>query len=334
MVFVGCSAPTCSRSTKPPDPVVAPPVPTAVASAVASAEEGPKQQEPMSAAMSEVSDYIDHLRRGGRRSIHYVEPQEREEHAFTEWVAAVARGAQKDTEPTVNPPSGFVLQRFQGGMWLLSEGQQRRGAGAVVIRIGPAAPMLVEAPHTFFDSGTLPIALAVFERQHARALLVNTAHRYVARLGKEPEQNAREEDSTASISDVAHTKRSFFLAAHNALLAVDPGAWTVQLHGFQDASAKGVDVILSASVTNADTTPVARELGDLLGAASVRTYPDEIKVLGALTNIQAESSKRAGAPFLHIEMSRSLRDKLVADTTLRSRFAAAIAPVRRADLER
>ncbi len=42
-------------------------------------------------------------------------------------------------------------------------------------------PLIVEAPHTFFDRGTLPVALAIFEAQRARALILNTSHRYGGR---------------------------------------------------------------------------------------------------------------------------------------------------------
>jgi hypothetical protein len=268
---------------------------------------------------------LDELRRGGRGVVPYVEPTAEEASAFGAWVLAVARAARAGQEPAVSPPPGFALERLDD-LWILAEQQgRRRGAGAVAVRVGPATSRIVEAPHTFFDAGTLPPALAAFRAQRARALIVNTVHRYAA-VGLRPPGRGldAEEPDEPCPSDVAHAPSSFFLAAHEALLAAEPGIWTVQLHGFSDATARGASVILSAAGTVADTAPAAGALGALLGADRVRRYPDEIRVLGGLTNVIAQSSARRGAPFLHVEIARSTRDRLLADGALLARFAAAL----------
>ncbi len=197
----------------------------------------------------------------------------------------------------------------------------------MVVRVGPAAARVVEAPHTFFDAGTLPLALEAFRALGARALLVNTVHRY-ARSGLRAPARAEDEGEPAGPcpSDVAHAPSSFFLAAHEAWLVAEPGMGTVQLHGFADATAPGVTVILSAAGTTAETAPAAGALGALLGGHRVRRYPETIGVLGGLTNVVAQGSARRGAPFLHVEVARSLRDRLVADGALRASFAAALDP--------
>jgi len=61
-----------------------------------------------------------------------------------------------------------------------------------------------------------------------------------------------------------------------------------------------------------------------LGDTGVRAFPTEIGVLGGLTNVQARSSARAGSPFYHIEIGRSLRDRLGKDAAARRRFAEAL----------
>ena len=268
---------------------------------------------------------LEALRKGGRRDVPYRPPTPDEERAYSDWVKAVARAAIASETPTAAPPPGFALERISD-VWLLSETpEMRRGAGAIALRIGRAAPVLVEAPHTFFDMGTLPVALDAFDAGRCRALLINTVHRYASGR-QEAEVPEGEEDRGDALSDVAHAASSFFLAAHRSLLTAEPGAWTVQLHGFADDRAPSVEVILSASVTPAPLAPVAARARAVLGD-TIRRYPDEIRILGALTNVEAAASRDAAAPFLHVEMSRSLRDRLTADAPLRRRVAAAFVPV-------
>ena len=45
-----------------------------------------------------------------------------------------------------------------------------------------------------------------------------------------------------------------------------------------------------------------------------------------MTNVEAKASRQAGAPFLHVEVGRVLRNRLVADEMLARRFAAALLP--------
>ncbi|WP_437751656.1 hypothetical protein [Sorangium sp. So ce1389] len=118
------------------------------------------------------------LRKGGRHLI-AEPPDDAEDVTYVAWVAAAGLAAQSRQPPPAAPP-GFALRPVPGrDLWVLSDdGPRRRGVAVVVLRAGPAAPLIVEAPHTFFDRGTLPIALAVFQAQRARALIVNTSHRY------------------------------------------------------------------------------------------------------------------------------------------------------------
>ncbi|WP_437573311.1 hypothetical protein [Sorangium sp. So ce887] len=154
-------------------------VPTGVATATATAEPtGVEAQAADSGEQRALDEQIAPLRKGGRHLI-AEPPDDAEEEAYVAWVAAAGLAAQNRQPPPAAPP-GFALRVVPGrDLWVLSEdGSRRRGAAAVVLRAGAAAPLIVEAPHTFFDRGTLPVALAVFEAQRARALVVNTSHRY------------------------------------------------------------------------------------------------------------------------------------------------------------
>ncbi len=281
---------------------------------------GATEPLPPSEGIPALAARLEALRLGGRRDVPYRPPQPEEELAYTEWVTAVTRAAIAGETPTAAPPPGFALERVHD-VWLLAEeADGRRGAGAVAVRIGGAAPALVEAPHTFFDMGTLPIALAAFDAGRCRALLVNTVHRHAAGGG---DTGAGEDDGGGFVSDVAHAPSSFFLAAHRALLGLAPAPATVQIHGFADHNAPGAGVILSASGSSAPLDGVADRLRAVVGDG-VRRYPAEVSVLGGLKNVQAAASRTAGAPFLHVEISRTLRDRLAADDALRRRAGAAL----------
>ncbi|EYF02842.1 hypothetical protein [Chondromyces apiculatus] len=280
---------------------------------------------------SAIEELLKEARRGGGREVAFVVPGEDEVKRHAALVAALARrgmGAQAPAaEVLAREVAGVGEKPLPGGEGgaLLGNGievravagrhdllaiveapDRRRGAGAILLRLGPARPVLVEAPHTFYDGGTLPIAIAAFEGLRARALLINTVHRYASIGHKAP----ADEEMGGSDSDVAHAPSSHFLGAHEALLEVEPQLLTVQLHGFKDASAPGVDMVVSASRTKLKIGPVAEVLRTHLAPAVVRAFPDEIDRLGGTTNAQAAVSRRRGAPFLHVEMSRALRDRL------------------------
>lgn len=275
---------------------------------------------------------LDELRRGGRETP-YAEPTDGELDAYQSFVAAALVAARADGAPPV-PPKGFAIEAMTattGPLWIIAEqATRRRGAGAIVLRRGSARDVGIEAPHTFFDVGTLPIALAAFEQTRARFLLVNTVHRYATRLqqraGSADGADGESDDDAAHAvaSDVAHAPRSFFLSAHDTLAI----GGAVQFHGFRDALVEGAEVVLSAAGTSAPVAAAARAARDVLGAAAVRVYPSDVNMLGGTTNVQSRSSLARGRAFLHVEMSRTVRDRFLADPPLLARFIdAVVAPL-------
>jgi hypothetical protein len=266
-----------------------------------------------------------------RRGVDYVAPSEPELAAYRAWLSKVCAGAT-----SAQAPVGFLLEPLERGAsaWLLREaGDKRRGAGVVLIDgRSDAAPLIVEAPHTFFDAGTLEIAASVFATLRARALLINTVHRTGGgdgESGGDGDDEARGELARSRLAhaDLAHTESSFYLAAHQALLEAYDNPATLQIHGFRDEIGDGARVIVSAARSTADARAVAEALRPLLGADGVRTYPDQVRLLGGTTNVQARASAVAGAPFIHLELSRSVRDELLRDARLLERVARALAVV-------
>jgi hypothetical protein len=358
----GCSAAACPKNNGAPSAKVSP----SAKAPVEPVEEEikPPPEAPVETAQTRtLRDRLDTLRRGGRKKVRYEPPTPGEEQEHEAWVRAVAAAASEGKPMPPLPPAGFVLETLPEVVVLEEGDGHKRGAGALVMRSGAARPIVVEAPHTFFDSGTLPIALAVFEAQRARALLINTAHRYLAcperrkekpkddkkvkdkgkdkkddndeqeELEDKSEEKAKDKDEDKEEvpcpSDAAHAERSFFLAGHRSLLAAFPGAVTLQIHGFQDERVPGVGLIVSGSVTGADAALLARRLRPSLPEFEVRVYPGEVERLGGMGNVEAHASQAVNMHFFHLEISRSMRDRLVQDEALRTRFAASLDPLPR-----
>jgi hypothetical protein len=239
------------------------------------------------------------------------------------WFSEVLGSALTDRLPQATPPTGFA-GRFtdRGELWVLAEADDtRRGAGLAAVRPGKSGPFVIEAPHTFFDRGTLEIALAVFERLEARALLVNTMHRSSGATPKEREEEIRKGTSR---SDLAHVEHSFYSTAHAELVRADPELVAIQIHGFKDDHVPGTAAVVSAAKTRGDARAVAVALRLALPNMTVKLYPEEVDTLGGTQNRQAELSRAARAPFVHVELSATLRTALNSDPALVERFADAL----------
>ena len=216
--------------------------------------------------------------------------------------------------------------------------EHRGGGGVYIFRLGPLSrERIVQVPHSFFDVGTLEIGLAVADAASARAVFVNTVHRYQGRIQKAPadsdgessDEKPRPEDAPA---DLAHQDRTFFQTFTMAALEVLPRLQVIQVHGFADASlpeCTNALVVVSPGIAGcgaAEAASVAERLGALLGRDRVLLYPRDTRRLGGTTNAQGRAiSTVEGASFLHIEISRTLRESLLRDASLRRAFADAVA---------
>ena len=264
-------------------------------------------------------------RRGGA-SVRYATPEPAELESFRVWFRGLISASESNAPPPAALVQAFELDASAAPLWLAGEqAGARRGAGVFVLRAGTATPWLIEAPHTFFDVGTLEIAETCFEVLGARALLVNTVRRTSsADEDMDPSERAETARAAGADSDLAHAPQSFFATAHSALLSSTSGYATLQLHGFRDELVPGVAAIVSAAGTNANVDVVARQLRALLGDDAVRLYPKEVKQLGGTRNVQARLSQASGAPFIHLELSKTLRDRLKTDPPYRYTFAGAL----------
>jgi hypothetical protein len=185
------------------------------------------------------------------------------------------------------------------------------GGGAYLLRLGSPSRLLVQAPHTFYDAGTFPLACELFQRTGARALFVNTVHRY---RGAPPDAKGEHP------ADVAHAEGSVFQASTIAFTKAVPTPSVVQLHGFGAGEGRG-RVVLSAGERRPADPLVARAqtaLTRVLGEGILR-FPEDTSELGATTNVQGAVVREAGGRFLHVEMADAVRRSLLQDASLRTR---------------
>jgi hypothetical protein len=271
-----------------------------------------------------VLDKIRTRRKGA--NVRYVPPDASELEAFSGWFSSVVAGAEASALATKTAPAGFELDSAEAPFWVVGEqATHQRGAGAFVVRAGPAANWVVQAPHTFFDVGTLEIALACFDALNARALLINTVRRSTSSAEHlEHDERADLARSGEGDADLAHLPNSFFSAAHTTFLQSATSYSTLQIHGFRDELLPHVSAVVSAAGTKASTDAIAAELRSVLGHDAVRLYPSQVKKLGGTRNVQAQLSKAAGSAFIHLELSRSLRDRLKTEPELLRAFAVAL----------
>ncbi len=204
----------------------------------------------------------------------------------------------------------------------------RRGGGIYIFRRG-AVPRerLIQIPHSFFDVGTLELGIELAAAAPARALFVNTVHRF---QGGRP-QPGEDDQLVDAPADLAHQARTFFQGFTIAALAALPQLQVVQLHGFADGGVPECPQALvvvspgAAPAGAAEAAQVSDRLAALLGPDKVLLYPRDTRRFGAQRNVQGRAVAAAGrATFLHLELSHTLRTRLSDDGALRRAFIAAI----------
>jgi hypothetical protein len=271
-------------------------------------------------------DELIYARRGGSDENRYVVPDDGERAALTDAIGKLA------ADPAANPAArhdaetrltaiGFEvvdIASLPGAVIVREVESRRRGGGAYLIRLGSTSRLAVQTPHTFFDEGTLPLGCELFARTGARALFVETAHRYKAAEATEDGEHP---------ADVAHQSDSLFQAATSGLLGAGVTTF-VQLHGFTLRKPNEIVVLSSGAKVPGDAlVERARDaLAPVLKSGGhVARFPADTLDFGATTNVQGALVRSKGARFLHVEMDSRLRKDLNLMPDYRGRFLLALA---------
>ena len=219
---------------------------------------------------------------------------------------------------------GFELAQVSAGnetLTLVREASdQLAGKGAYVFRQG-GEPVLLQAPHRFKDLDTGTLVRKLLEERNFRAASWNTVPRWY-------EENGLKVDA-----DLAHIGVSYFNAFGRAFARLCSGGCVVQLHGFDQSKrttpeGQAADLIISAGTKTPSTAArsLAKCLAAKLAPETVLLYPEEVTELGGTTNENGRALRAMGVDgFIHVEIARELRQRLVDEPKLRDRFADCVA---------
>jgi hypothetical protein len=216
-----------------------------------------------------------------------------------------------------HPPRSVEVRVLPRGLLVVDAGRRALGQGLFLLRRTPRAEVVVEVPHRCFDRHTGAIGLALFEYLQARALLINTVHRYRAAGCDRAGLTKR------CASDLAHRDDSVFHAVHRGLVE-GRRCWVVALHGFRRFD--DTQVIVSAAGTRGDPSCFAGQLRRWRPELSVAVHGVDAGRLGGTTGAQARHLRRIGGRMIHLELSDDLRRTLAGQASARRSFFAALAP--------
>ena len=239
---------------------------------------------------------------GGR----YEQPGRASRNDLVDAVLALLDGREQEARRLLER-RGYRTAAGQGEQLVLpAQVPDDRGWGLYAVR-PQGLPVAVEVPHPRADWRTEHLGAALAERVDAALLLVAGARR----------------DRDDGNADVAHQQDSVFAAVHAAL--AERGIPAVQLHGYADDSSPGNDVVVSPGRTEVGplVTRVASRLEDA-GLRTCRAWREDCGPLEGRTNVQGAASDAAGTPFLHLEVSRSVRENPDARAAVVEAVAAAV----------
>lgn len=248
----------------------------------------------------EISSFVKTIPRSGSEA--YDMPTYSQRNTMGEAFEAIETGNLSRAASLVNPLAYDVVQyedTVTGRTYtMLSERRNADGSyphawGMYIFSPKATSNTVIEVVHPIADVYSEKIGLETFREANARYLFIAGAHRKA------------NSDGTA---DVAHARTSVFEQIHR--VTVVPSTMVFQPHGFSEVGHPDYgEVVVSAGT--AQPTPLAREVYNGLRNVGfdARLY-DGVSYLqaGATKNIQQSSSRAVAASFLHLEVSRSIRE--------------------------
>lgn len=208
---------------------------------------------------------------------------------------------------------GMTLSRKGSFLCLQESAGQERGRGWFLLQSGRKNPLALQCPHSFKDLHTRKIALAWMLDGDFGSAAFNTVPREFTN-----------EDGDVVAADMGKEGSTYFMAFTVAWARVHREGCILQMHGFAtekrtSPEGKAADVVLSSGVKD-PTSKVLALASDLTAKTSARVsvYGRDVRELGGTTNVQALGLRYEGfKDFVHLELCREQRDRLVKDATYR-----------------
>ena len=232
----------------------------------------------------------------GRGEGGYVKPSPGEASGFAALADAMNAGdllGARGLAAALGYALDFCDDVVSGRQLLVARDASEPGRGWGAILVDPEGnDVLVEVAHPGSDLRTPEVGVAVFRETRARALLVAGAHRYAW-------MDAR--------CDAARASGTPFDLAHRALL---PARCVIQPHGFHREDGDYPAIVLSAGASPPPPALAAVRRGLEVAGFEVGLWEgsDRYRSLAATKNRQGVSVRKAGGLFVHLEISRKLRE--------------------------
>ena len=241
--------------------------------------------------------------------------------------ALFLRLAQGDDPAALEVEANQLAMKLDrvGALLIVREADHaKQGRGFFVFRRDLAPPARADVllvPHGFKDEMTRDIGLGLFQQGSFSAAAWNTVPRSYERNGVSVD------------ADMAHLPGTWFTAFALAMARAWPTGQTLQIHGFDQGKRKsdaaaGADMILSNGTRTA-ASPLRRQQQCLSSALArpVLLYSDSMRELGGTTNVQGAALREVGYPgFIHMELSRPLRQMLRDDEATRAALLGCLQP--------
>lgn len=201
---------------------------------------------------------------------------------------------------------------FKDNQHNLSTTSNAFGGGALTYRLNAKA-CVISIPHRFFDTHTFEIGKQIYNA-HCQLMLSNTHHRHSESADKQSMDYSKRHDSLHNSAILA------FQSLHK-------DAKVIQLHGFNQTKrksdlAKQADFIVSQGKKG---NVVKQQLTLCLSKISRNSYfyPEQVQELGGTKNV-LHTLNLTPFSFIHIEISKPMRERLIKESHTMSQFSECI----------
>ncbi|MGN7610867.1 hypothetical protein ACQZV8_02160 [Magnetococcales bacterium HHB-1] len=205
---------------------------------------------------------------------------------------------------------GLFQKTFSSPNWTALGEQQIRGWGFYLFRQKrPDIPIMLQAPHRYYDKKTGSITYKLFQEGDFTVAAWNTLSR-----------RSLAQDGT--LADFSKQQFSPWFPLNRSFLKHYPQGLIVQIHGFNETKRKTSQGKQSRMIISAGSRIPSQESQKLVQCLktnphtthpeTIRLYPFAVQELGATTNVIGQWTRRLGSNrFIHIELSRTTREKLI-----------------------
>lgn len=244
------------------------------------------------------TSHLDTWLEGYRSSIHarqaYRSPTAREAEYFIEDFDRAMKGEvdfEHLGELGYSAKQGYDKASKKSYILLENEHDTKRSWGAYIIETSRSPKHVIAAPHPRADKSSESIALDLWRETPGAIYMVAGAHRLAA---------DKEGDVTRHTDSLFHK-----MSAHLA----DKNLSHVQLHGFKDENSPDEDIIVSSASSPITDThhAIVDEISDSTDARVGTNWNGRMKPLRGYVNRLGRAIDSSNPPFVHIEMSHSVR---------------------------